>query len=231
METTATAAAGAGAGFLSLIDQGGFILYILVAVSVVALTIILAKAIQFAIVRIGAAGFVDGVVAQWRDGRTNEAQAALTQAPGPLARVMAAAVALLSDARLGEDKAREEIARIAGAHIDRLRGGLPTLALIAAVSPLLGLLGTVIGMINAFQALEAAGNRVNPSILSGGIWVALLTTAAGLIIAIPAVAAHHWLDGRVERCARAMEDAVTRLFTAAPARPQRPAAARERAAE
>jgi biopolymer transport protein ExbB len=85
--------------------------------------------------------------------------------------------------------------------------------LIANLSPLIGLLGTVIGMINAFQALQNAGNKVDPSILSGGIWVALMTTAAGLIIAIPSAAAHNWMEGVVYRAQRAMEDAVTRVFT------------------
>ena len=207
-----TAAANSGS-FMSLLSQGGIVLYILVLVSIVALTIIIAKSIQFAMARIGARDFVEGVVNQWREGHIEEARVVLTGAPGPLARVLSVALAVLSNGRLGEDKAREEVARFAGEQIDRLRTGLPTLALIAALSPLLGLLGTVIGMIGAFQALEAAGNRVNPSILSGGIWVALLTTAAGLIIAIPALTAHHWLDGRFERCARSMEDAVTRLFT------------------
>jgi len=84
----------------------------------------------------------------------------------------------------------------------------------AAVAPLLGLRGTVLGMVEACQSLEAAGNRVNPAILSGGIWEALLTTAAGLIVAIPAVAAHNWLERSVERYSRFMEDVATRLCTA-----------------
>ena len=108
---------------------------------------------------------------------------------------------------------KEEITRVAGLQLDGLRSGLRSLALIASLSPLIGLLGTVLGMINAFQALQDAGNRVDPSILSGGIWVALLTTAAGLIIAIPAAAAHNWMEGVVYRVQRAMEDSVTRVFT------------------
>ena len=112
-----------------------------------------------------------------------------------------------------EDLVKEEITRVAGLQLDNLRSGLRPLALIASISPLIGLLGTVLGMINAFQALQNAGNRVDPSILSGGIWVALLTTAAGLIVAIPAAAAHNWMEGVVYRTQRAMEDAVTRVFT------------------
>ena len=87
------------------------------------------------------------------------------------------------------------------------------LELIANLSPLLGLLGTVLGMIQAFQKLESAGNQVDPALLSGGIWQALLTTAVGLIVAIPALIAHQWLDRRIDRCAHVMEDYTTRVFT------------------
>ena len=198
---------------LDLLDDGGVVLYVLAVLSIVAATIAVAKMAHFAAARIGARGFVDSVLEHWRAGRVSEARAAADKAPGPLARIMATAMAALSESALGEEKAREEVTRAASASLDGLRGWLPALGLIAALSPLIGLLGTVIGMIDAFQALEAAGNRVNPSILSGGIWVALLTTAAGLTVAIPALAIHHWLDGRVERCARAMEDAATRIFT------------------
>ena len=68
-------------------------------------------------------------------------------------------------------------------------------------------------MIDAFRQMEAAGSNVNPAILSGGIWVALLTTAVGLAVAIPAVAMLNWLERIVERAAHTMDDAVTRLFT------------------
>ena len=106
----------------------------------------------------------------------------------------------------------ENVARVGTAHIASLRSYLRLLELIATLSPLLGLLGTVLGMIDAFQALEVAGSRVNPAILSGGIWVALLTTAAGLIVAIPAAAAHNILEGVVERVTHALEDAATRVI-------------------
>ncbi|MEB3734988.1 MotA/TolQ/ExbB proton channel family protein [Halopseudomonas pachastrellae] len=71
-------------------------------------------------------------------------------------------------------------------------------------------------MIVAFQNMEAAGSRVDPSVLSGGIWQALLTTAVGLAVAIPTVAVHSWLERRVERVAAAINDAVTQVFTHQP---------------
>ena len=122
----------------------------------------------------------------------------------------------MADRTLSEETVKEEVVRVASLQLDSLRSGLRTLALIASLSPLIGLLGTVIGMIEAFQALEAAGSRVDPAILSGGIWVALLTTAAGLVVAIPAAVAHNWFEGAVYRCRRAMEDAATQVFTLGP---------------
>jgi biopolymer transport protein ExbB len=119
-----------------------------------------------------------------------------------------------ADGDAKEQTIREEVTRVASVQLDNLRSGLRMLALIAYISPLIGLLGTVLGMIDAFQALEAAGNRVDPSILSGGISVALLTTAAGLIVAIPAAATHNWMEGIVYRNQRAMENSVAQMFTA-----------------
>jgi len=112
-----------------------------------------------------------------------------------------------------ETMVREEVSRIAKNHIARLRSWLRPLELIASLSPLLGLLGTVLGMIEAFRRLESAGNHVDPALLSGGIWQALLTTAVGLVVAIPVLLAHQWLDRRVDNCTHHMEDLTTRVFT------------------
>ena len=98
-------------------------------------------------------------------------------------------------------------------YLASLRSHLRTLEVIATLSPLLGLLGTVLGMIEAFRQLEISGNQIDPGILSGGIWQALLTTALGLGVAIPVVLAHSWLERKVDRCRHNMEDAVTRVFT------------------
>ena len=112
-------------------------------------------------------------------------------AAGVIARVMETA---LRGRQLGaaDGAVREEVERVARVKLDGLESGLPFLSLIATISPLLGLLGTVLGMIEAFQQLETAGDRVDPAILSGGIWEALLTTAAGLSVAIPAAAFFTW---------------------------------------
>ena len=116
----------------------------------------------------------------------------------------------------GQRLLREELERVASFRLNQLKLLLRPLEVIANLAPLLGLLGTVLGMIVAFQNMEAAGSRVDPSVLSGGIWQALLTTAVGLAVAIPTVAVHSWLERRVERVAAAINDAVTQVFTHQP---------------
>nr|WP_281413132.1 MotA/TolQ/ExbB proton channel family protein [Marivibrio halodurans] len=114
---------------------------------------------------------------------------------------------------LPEAMVREEVMRYGASALEALRAWFRPLEVIASLAPLLGLFGTVLGMISAFQQLEAAGNQVNPAILSGGIWEALLTTAAGLAVAIPTVVLLNWLERRVDRLAHEMDDLVTRVFT------------------
>ena len=88
---------------------------------------------------------------------------------------------------------------------------LPTLEIIAQVSPLIGLLGTVIGMINSFNELELGGSLVDPSILAGGIWTALLTTAMGLIVAIPALISHYFLEKEIINAHQNLDNFLNKL--------------------
>lgn len=198
---------------LSLLHRGGPVVWILVLLSFFALTLIIAKIFQFWRLGIASHGFLEDSLRHWRRGHWQDAIKTLDRAPRqPVARVMDAAMqGLLAEHQ--EAVVREEVTRIAKNHIERLRGWMRALELIANLSPLLGLLGTVLGMIEAFQKLENAGNQVDPALLSGGIWQALLTTAVGLIVAIPALVAHQWLDRRIDRCAHMMEDYTTRVFT------------------
>lgn len=108
---------------------------------------------------------------------------------------------------------REEVLLYGGDVLQSLRAWLRPLEVIASLAPLLGLFGTVLGMITTFQQLEAAGNQVNPAILSGGLWVALLTTAVGLAVAMPVVVILNWLERQVDHLAHEIENAVTRIFT------------------
>ncbi|WP_404379603.1 MotA/TolQ/ExbB proton channel family protein [Caenispirillum salinarum] len=216
-EPAAAAPVGPFAEVVELLSAGGPIMLVLAALSVVTLAVVLYKVIQFLAAGVWARRGVGRALELWHAGRADEAAPVLARERGPVAQVLLVALHTRLNPHMRSEEAREEAERVAALHMDRLTGGLRLLAVIATLSPLLGLLGTVIGMIDAFQALESAGSKVDPSILSGGIWVALLTTAAGLVVAIPAAAAHQWLEGVVERAGRAMEDAATQVFTRQPA--------------
>ncbi|SDF42600.1 outer membrane transport energization protein ExbB [Limimonas halophila] len=199
---------------LSLAQAGGPVVVILVALSVIALAVTLAKAYQLWRARPDPDGTVEAALNDHRRGATAHALNRLNAGRGALAPILARALAGLRGGAGDRASLREEIEREAGQLMEELRSHLRVLEIIAAVSPLLGLLGTVLGMIEAFQQMEAAGSRVDPAVLSGGIWEALLTTAVGLAVAIPTLMAFTWLERQVERITHHAEDAITRVFTA-----------------
>jgi biopolymer transport protein ExbB len=157
-------------------------------------------------------GVTDRAVALWSEGRAEAAIALLDRRRSYRARLARAAMGARSDPGLTTAAAEAETQRVARALLAEARGGLRGLELIATIAPLLGLLGTVLGMITAFRALEATGARADPAVLAGGIWEALLTTAAGMAVAIPASVALSWFDSVAERLRHDMEDAATRIF-------------------
>jgi biopolymer transport protein ExbB len=201
-----------GQEFLQL---GGPVVWILLGFSVIALTLVLLKLWQLALLRPESCTQLEQSLTLWREGRKDDAQAMLDRRR-PVAEVVALAMAGLSAQNSDRRLLADELERLATLRLNQLRSYLRPLDVIATLSPLLGLFGTVLGMIVAFQQMEAAGNRVDPSILSGGIWQALLTTAVGLAVAIPVVMAHNWLERKTERVAALMNDAVTRVFTTQP---------------
>jgi len=193
--------------------NGGPVLIVLALLSVAAMTIVLVKLWQFARLRIGARQPVDRALALWSRHEPEEAIAALAVRRQPSARLVHRAMTALQAPGTDEGVLREELTRFGIQMQEQLRAGLRALEVIATLSPLLGLLGTVLGMIDAFRELEQAGAQVDPSILSGGIWQALLTTAAGLSVAIPVVMLHAWLEHKVDAQGHRMDDAVTRVLT------------------
>lgn len=196
-----------------LLELGGPVVLILLLLSIFALSIFLIKLWQFSRLGLGRHRLVQQALQHWCEGESEAARALLADARQPVAKVVYLAMQGLSRETLPQSLLREELLRVAGNQLEMLRSYLRPLEIIANLSPLLGLLGTVLGMIQAFQQLESAGTQVDPAILSGGIWQALLTTAVGLSVAVPTLIAHSWLERRVERCAYQMEDAITRVFT------------------
>lgn len=202
--------------FDSLVDRlllGGPVLVILLGMSVIALAIILAKSYQLAVMRLREDAGVDRAIAYSRTGQDEQALHVLAGRQGPVARVLSFAITAQMRQNLDQRLIREEVQRIAREQLEIMRSHLRGLEVIGTLSPLLGLLGTVLGMIEAFQRIEKAGDRVNAAILSGGIWEALLTTAAGLAVAVPALIALSWFERIIQRTSHAMEDGVTKVFT------------------
>ncbi len=200
------------AALFDVLDRGGAALWAIAALSVLALAVTLWKLWRFGAGGIWSAA-ADGAVAHWVAGRTTEADAAARGLSDPLGQVVATAIRARSDPAMTEAQAREETERVARGHLADARSGLRILDLTVTVAPLLGLLGTVLGMIDAFQALQTAGSAADAAALAGGIWEALLTTAAGMAVAIPASVALTWFDSVIERLQARMEDAATRVFT------------------
>jgi biopolymer transport protein ExbB len=199
--------------------RGGPVIWAIGALSVVTLGIVLWKLFRLSSLGAWSGGRVTGeAIAQWQRGEAAAALALLAPRRSARARLAHAAMTAQGDASLTPDAAREETTRIARALLAELRAGLRPLDLIVTIAPLLGLLGTVLGMITAFQALQEAGAQADPATLAGGIWEALLTTAAGMAVAIPASMALTWFDSIADRLQAEMEDDATRIFTRGGAR-------------
>jgi biopolymer transport protein ExbB len=131
----------------------------------------------------------------------------------PSAGALSRCQELFANKQLNIQQARDEAYRGARLQAAQLNSHLRILEVMATLAPLLGLLGTVLGMIEAFRTMEAAGEHVNPAILSGGIWQALLTTAAGLIVAIPISVLHSWLESCAERQTESIQNTIEYAFT------------------
>ena len=195
-----------------MLQYGGVIAIVLLFLSIVAVTVIVYKSMQLSVMGVTGFSRTEDALALWRRQDRAAALARMEGANRGGAQVVGYAMHSFN-AATAELVVREEVERLAHRHYQRLKSHLPILETIAAVSPLLGLFGTVLGMIKAFRAMEQAGSQVDPSVLSGGIWQALLTTGIGLAVAIPTVLAYQWLDRKSTRQFERLEDQVTRVFT------------------
>jgi len=188
-----------------LLTEAGWTMVPLYLCSLAALAVTLRKLLEF---RLHGVGRSDALVALESPGADLPASTEL--AATPLGSVLQTAAKHRAS---GPVEAEAAAQRTALAELDRFEAWLPLLAYIAQVAPLFGLLGTVIGMVELFSSMEAAGDAVSTTTLSSGIWKALLTTAAGLIVAIPTLGAHLWLTRVLEGLQRRMERGVGQLLS------------------
>lgn len=201
----------------ALIGRGGAVMWIIAALSVLTLALIFWKLWRLTFAGVWRTTQAQQGISLWISGRDKDALVLMSVPHGVRARVLAGAMAALRDPSLTRDDAREEALRLARRALQDARSGLRLLELISTIAPLLGLLGTVLGMITAFQALQTTGAQADPTILAGGIWEALLTTAAGMAVAIPAGVALVWIESLTDKLQADLEDSITQIFTRDPA--------------
>src|SRR5699024_1839335 len=195
---------------IELIRAGGWMMWPIVLCSLLALAIVLERLWALRREQVLPQALINQLPVLAETGRSNMRDLAELRAHSPLGRVWAAVVAAYD---ASDDVRRERVEEAGRAAAHGLERYLNTLGTIAAISPLLGLLGTVAGMIQVFTAMTTHGLG-DPQALSGGISHALLTTAAGLSVAIPALIAFRFLKGRVEERLLAIEAHTAELIDA-----------------
>ncbi|MFC3567963.1 MotA/TolQ/ExbB proton channel family protein [Paracoccus sp. TOH] len=181
----------------------------LAGLSVLTLTVVIFKLMQFRRMGVGRHKLAEAILDDWLNGRPDEAQRKAQPGRTVLSRVLGATMSGLR-ARPGEPAYGEELARqVALAELVQMGARMRLLEAVAQMAPMLGLLGTVIGMIDAFGNLALSQQTSDPRLLAGGIWTALTTTAAGLAIALVAYFVSAWLEGRIEDERQGIELAVS----------------------
>lgn len=198
----------------SLIRNGGPLMYPIILCSIVALAVTIERIWHLYRAKIDTKKFVDAITGAIKRNKIMQAIELCDQTPGPIAHIMKAGI-------LKHDRSRQEVREAiedAGVHeVARLEKNLNILATIAHISPLLGLLGTVTGMVEAFQVIQqkaADAYPVSPGDLAGGIWEALITTAAGLAVAIVFYVVYNCLVSLIENIVLDMEQSASNLINA-----------------
>lgn len=198
-----------GGTFMGYMRDGGPVMWPLLALSIVALAFIIERFFALRRARINVNEFLAKIrKALIVNHSVREAIKTCEQYRGPVASIMKAGLLKYGQPKEDIEKTIENAALY---EMGRLERGLTVLATVANIAPLLGFLGTVTGMINAFDALMEAG-LTNPGLVAGGISEALITTAAGLIVAIPVQMAYNYFMTRINRFVRDIETATNMLL-------------------
>lgn len=195
--------------FLKIMSQGGPIMWVILGCSIIAVFIFLEKLFYFHRVQINVGDLVRGLVNVLKRNSIVEAISLCDDTPGPAAHILRAAILSYEQ---GEDDLRQAIDDAGLGEIPKLESRMKLLATIAYIAPLLGLLGTVLGMIDVFHTITTRGAMVNASDLSNGIGMALFSTAAGLCVAIPCFVAFNYLVSRIESITLDMEKSSSEII-------------------
>ena len=194
---------------MDIMKDGGPVMWLILLCSIVALFIFLEKLFYLHRVQINAGDLVRGLINVLKRNSIVEAISLCDDTPGPAAHVLRAAILAYEE---GEEDLRQAIDDAALGEIPRLEARMKIMATIGYITPLLGLLGTVLGMIMVFNEITSKGAMVNASQLSQGIGTALFTTASGLCVAIPCFIAYNYLVSRIESITLDMEKASSEII-------------------
>lgn len=195
-----------------LLAKGGVVMPVILVLSVYVVAVIIYKIYQFWSTGAFAISFVDGVLKAIEGKKIAEARNIANKHSGPIARVVSATIDAISNRGISDEQRVRVIESVAIREIRIYETHMRGLEMVANISPLLGLLGTVTGMVKVFAGISQTGSGVDPALLAGGIWEALIATVAGLAVAIPALAAHYILESRIDSIRAALKDAVMSLM-------------------
>lgn len=202
----------------NLLAQGGWAMWPIYLCSLIALGVFVQRWLLYREIRALQLPWLPKVLLMIRNQQVDAAIAECENHRHPVAHVLSQASRVF---HVRPDRVAAEAERVGHRELQKYENYLPLLSFIAQVAPLLGLLGTVLGMVEMFLGLQNSGiANVNASALASGIWQALLTTAAGLIVAAPTLAAHLYLTHRVDSFRGQLRDAVEQFLTALPVSPQ-----------
>ena len=184
-------------------------IWAIMAASAAAVAVFLERLLQYHREQINSGEFLNGVRNVLKRDNVLEALAICDATPGPVARLVK--VAILNRER-GRQAVQEALENAGAWEVPRLEQRLNLLASIAQIAPLMGLLGTVLGFIKVFRALQEAGMGAHVGLLSPGIWEALICTAAGLAVAIPSYAGYNYLVARINAIVLDMEHVSSEIL-------------------
>ena len=186
----------------SIFLKGGFIMWLILACSVVGLMVIIDRFIVLRKAKINIPAFMVRMRGYIKKRDISGAISHCMEENSPVSNIIRKG---LKKYKLGHERVQEAIENAGRQEISKLEKGLPILATVAGIAPLLGFLGTVTGMITAFMTIQDLQGSANPSDLAGGIWEALITTAFGLIVGIPALAFYNYFLSAVKKLVGDME--------------------------
>lgn len=191
----------------TLFQKGGFAMWPLLACSIIGVAIIVERAIYFWRLRLNYEEFRSQIKQLLGRGKVKEALGFCVKHPNPIPKIAEQYLKNLS-----EDALRNEILKREGSFaLEKVETRLRALAAITHIAPLLGLFGTVTGLVTSFHQIELLGGQVQPGDLASGIWEALITTVFGLLIAIPCMAAFHGFESAADRISRRMQFIISEL--------------------